>query len=187
MNRSAWCYKFDRDYAKCIRARRGQLGDTWHLDEVYLKIDSRFQYNYDAPLTRMGASSMSLCNPVETRRRPRGSLRSCCESRGMRVVVTDRLISYIAPCAELLPNTVHRRDKGLNNRAESSHRSTRERERQMRGFKSAAHTQRFLSIVGLIADLFGVGHHLLSASNYRLLFSRRFIEWRTIAGVPAAA
>ena len=34
----AWCYKFGQDYAKRIRARRGQLGDTWHLDDVYLKI-----------------------------------------------------------------------------------------------------------------------------------------------------
>ena len=103
------------------------------------------------------------------------------------MVVTDRLASYIEPGAELLPDTVHRRDKGLNNRAENSHQSTRERERRMRGFKSAAHAQRFLSIFGLVADLFGVGRHLLSARNYRAALSRRFIEWRSIAGVPAAA
>jgi len=57
----------------------------------------------------------------------------------------------------------------------------------MRGFKSAGHAQRFLSIFGLVADLFGVGRHLLSAPNYRAALSRRFIEWRSIAGVPAAA
>jgi putative transposase len=56
----------------------------------------------------------------------------------------------------------------------------------MRGFKSAGHAQRFLSIFGLVADLFGVGRHLLSASNYRIALSRRFAEWRRIAGVPAA-
>src|SRR5262252_2636349 len=44
----AWCYKFGRDYAKRIRARRGKLGDTWHLDEVYLKIDGRLQYLWRA-------------------------------------------------------------------------------------------------------------------------------------------
>jgi putative transposase len=104
-----------------------------------------------------------------------------------RVVVTDRLASYSAPCAELLPNTVHRRDKGLNIRAENSHQSTRERERRMRGFKSAGHAHRFLSIFGLVADLFGVDRHLLSAPNYRAALSRRSIEWRSIAGVPAAA
>jgi putative transposase len=56
----------------------------------------------------------------------------------------------------------------------------------MRGFKSAAHAQRFLSIFGLVADLFGVGRHLLSAPN-RAALSRRFIEWRCIVGLPAAA
>jgi len=48
----------------------------------------------------------------------------------------------------------------------------------MRGFNSAGHAQRFLSIFGLVADLFGVGRHLLSAPNYRAALSRRFIEWR---------
>ena len=44
----AWCYKFGQDYAKRIRARRGQLGDTWHLDEVYLKIGGCVQYLWRA-------------------------------------------------------------------------------------------------------------------------------------------
>jgi putative transposase len=104
-----------------------------------------------------------------------------------RVVVTDKLASYNAPCAELLPNTVHRRDKGLNNRAENSHQQTRERARRMRGFKSARHAQRFLSIFGMIADLFSVGRHLLSAPNYRAALRRRFDEWRSITGAPAIA
>jgi putative transposase len=56
-----------------------------------------------------------------------------------------------------------------------------------RGFKSVRHAQRFLSIFGLVADPFGVGRHLLSARNYRTALSRRFIEWRCIAGVPAGA
>jgi putative transposase len=87
----------------------------------------------------------------------------------------------------LLPNTVHRRDKGLNNRAENSHQPTRERERRMRGFKSVGHAQRFLSIFGVVADLFGIGRHLLSARSYRAALGRRFVEWRSIAGVTAAA
>jgi hypothetical protein len=57
----------------------------------------------------------------------------------------------------------------------------------LRGFKSAGHAQRFLSIFGLVADLFSIGRHLLSAPNYRAALSRRFVEWRSIAGVPAAA
>jgi hypothetical protein len=38
----------------------------------------------------------------------------------------------------------------------------------MRRFKSARYAQRFLSIFGMISDLFSVGRHLLSAPNYRV-------------------
>jgi putative transposase len=182
----AWCYKFGRDYAKRIRARRGQLGDRWHLDEVHLKIDGRLQYLWRA--VDQDGSVLDIL--VQPRRDKMAAARFFKKLlRGLRyvprVVVTDRLASYIAPCAELLPNTVHRRDKGLNNRAENSHQPTRERERRMRGFKSAAHAQRFLSIFGLVTDLFGVGRHLLSARNYREALRRRFVEWRSIVGEAA--
>jgi len=184
----AWCYKFGQDYAKRIRARRGQLGDTWHLDEVYLKIGGCVQYLWRA--VDQDGSVLDIL--VQPRRDKKAAARFFKKLlRGLRyaqrVVVTDRLASYSAPCAELLPNTAHRRDKGMNNRAENSHQSTRERERRMRGFKSARHAQRFLSIFGLVGDLFSMGRHLLSAPNYRTALSRRFIEWRSIAGVPTAA
>jgi putative transposase len=140
----AWCYKFGQDYAKRIRARRGQLGDRWHLDEVYVKIDGRLQYLWRA-VDQDGSVLDILVQPHRDKKAAARFFKKLLRGSryAPRVVVTDRLASYIAPCAELLPNTVHRRDKGLNNRAENSHQSTRERERRMRGFKSAAHAQRF--------------------------------------------
>jgi len=39
--------------------------------------------------------------------------------------------------------------------------------------------------LALVADLFGVGRPLLSTVNYRA--AARFIEWRSIADVLAAA
>jgi putative transposase len=65
-----------------------------------------------------------------------------------RVIITDKLGSYAAAKAEVLPSVEHRRDKGLNNRAENSHQPTRERERRMRGFKSPGYAQRFLPVFG---------------------------------------
>jgi putative transposase len=183
-----WCERFGRDYAKRIRARRGQLGDTWHLDEVFIKIGGRLQYLWRA--VDQDGSVLDIL--VQSRRSKKAAARFFWKLlRGLkyapRVVVTDKLASYSAPCAELLPNTVHRRDKGLNNRAENSHQPTRERERRMRGFKSARHAQRFLSIFGMIADLFSVGRHLLSAVNYREALNRRFVQWREITGAFAIA
>ena len=71
----------------------------------------------------------------------------------------------------------HIQDKGANNRAENSHQPTRERERRMRGFKSAGHAQRFLSLFGVIATLFRPGRHLLAARHYREIMHRRFAQW----------
>jgi len=36
--------KFGQTIADELRRRRPQLGDKWHLDEVYLKINGRTNY-----------------------------------------------------------------------------------------------------------------------------------------------
>lgn len=51
--------------------------------------------------------------------------------------------------------------------AENSHQPTRERERRMRGLKSAGHVQQTLASFGTISSFFKVGRHLLAAKNYR--------------------
>lgn len=55
------------------------------------------------------------------------------------VSVTDKLGSYAAAKAEVLPTVEHHLDKWLNNRVESSHEPTRGREQRTRGFKSPEH------------------------------------------------
>lgn len=47
------------------------------------------------------------------------------QSESPRVIMTDKLKSYLKPCKTLFANTLHRRDKGDNNRAENSHQPTR--------------------------------------------------------------
>ena len=76
-----------------------------------------------------------------------------------------------------MPSVVHITDQYANNRAEVSHQPTRQRERQMRRFKSAAHAQRFLSVHGPVQNLFRVGRHLLRAVHHRLLRTRSFRVW----------
>ena len=34
-----WCLKFGQQYANRIRHRRGNLGDTWYMDEVFVTIN----------------------------------------------------------------------------------------------------------------------------------------------------
>ncbi len=51
-----------------------------------------------------------------------------------RMVVTDKLRSYAAAKAKIIPGVEHRQSRYLNNRAENSHRPTRQRERRMKRF-----------------------------------------------------
>ena len=67
-----------------------------------------------------------------------------------------------------------------NNRVEVSHQPTRQQERQMRRFKSAAQAQRFLSVHGVVQNLFRVGRHHLKAVHHRLLRDRAFTDWRGV-------
>ena len=39
-----WCLKFGQGYANKIRHRQGKLGDTWFLDEVFIKIHGELHY-----------------------------------------------------------------------------------------------------------------------------------------------
>ena len=43
-----WCRTFGLDYARRLRRRRGRMGDTWYLDEVFVKIQGRQQYLWRA-------------------------------------------------------------------------------------------------------------------------------------------
>ncbi|WP_328702482.1 IS6 family transposase [Belnapia arida] len=109
------------------------------------------------------------------------------QCRAPRVMITDKLPSYGAAKREVMPDVEHRKHKGLNNRAESSHQPTRRRERQMKRFKSARQAQRFLSAHDQIANLFHLRRDHVTASEYRAARLRAFEVWADISGAAAAA
>jgi putative transposase len=43
-----WCEKSGPQYAAGLRRRKPQVGDTWHLDEVFVKINGVRQYLWRA-------------------------------------------------------------------------------------------------------------------------------------------
>ena len=98
-----------------------------------------------------------------------------------RPLVTDKLASYPAAKRSVLPSVPHVTTRYANNRAELSHQPTRQQERSVRRFKSARHAQRFLSVHGVVQNLFQVGRHLLRAEYHRLLRTRAFTEWDAVA------
>lgn len=78
-------------------------------------------------------------------------------------------------------------DRYVNNRAENSHQSTRQRERRLQGLKSPGYAQRFLAAYGPIAQHCRPRRHLLPAAKYRQEMPQRFHTWQDLTNLPTAA
>ncbi|MET9603161.1 IS6 family transposase, partial [Streptomyces sp. NPDC006459] len=109
----------------------------WHLDEVFIKIDGVRKY-----LWRAVDQDGNVLDILVQNRRDKASarrfFRRLLTTTGQvpRVIVTDKLRSYSAAHREVMPSVEHRSHKGLNNRAENSHQPTRQREQEMKGFRT---------------------------------------------------
>jgi putative transposase len=183
-----WCRKFGQAYANQLRRRRPRLGDTWHLDEVFLTIHGERHY-----LWRAVDQDGHVLDILVQRRRDKKAAKTFFRKllKGLtyvpRVITTDKLRSYGAAKREMLPSVEHRQHRYLNNRAENSHQPTRQRERRMQRFKSTGHAQRFLAAYGPIAQHFRPRRHRLSAHDYRREMAQRFQSWREVTGMAIAA
>ncbi len=114
-----WCRKFGQTYANALRRRRPRPGDTWHLDEVFVRINGVTHYLWRA----VDQDGIVLDILVQSRRDQGAATRFFRKLLTQawyvpRVVITDKLASYGAAMRVLLPGVEHRRHKGLNNRAE---------------------------------------------------------------------
>jgi putative transposase len=183
-----WCLKFGQSYANQLRKRRAQPGDKWFIDEVFLKINGAPHY-----LWRAVDQHGNVLDILVTSKRDKQAAKRFFRKllKGCRyvphLIITDKLASYGAAKREILPGVEHRQHKGLNNRAENSHQPTRQKERQMRRFKSAGHAQRFLSAFEPIRGHLRLSRHKRPAAEYRAQWMERFETWKSITGTQLAA
>jgi len=182
-----WCLRFGQTDANTLRRRRPRAGDKWYLDAAFMRINGATQYLWRA-VDRDGTVLDILVQSRRDTAAAKKFFRRLLKGRQYvpRVVITDTLASYGAARREVLPGAEHRRHKRRNNRAETSHQPTRERERRMRRCKSPGHAQRFLAAPGPIMNHFRPRRHLLDAAAYRDARDQRFTAWRAIVGLPAA-
>lgn len=164
-----WSLKFGAEYARRLRRRIGRGaeyarglrrrirrgGDTWHLDEVFCRVNGELVYLWRA----VDQDGETLDVLVQQRRNAKAAkrffrklLKGLCYSP--RAIVTDKLSSYVTAHAEVMPEVEHRRGGRLNNRAANSHQPIQERERRMRRFTPVGHAQRFLSVHGKVSNHF---------------------------------
>jgi putative transposase len=181
-----WCHKFGLTCATELRGCRPQPNEKWHLDEVVIKMNGKTSSLWRA----VDADGLVLATLVQERRSQEAAerfLRRVVASypNELRVVITDKLASYMTALKPGLPRTEYRKHTGLNNRAENSHQPTRQREWAMRRFKSPAQAQRFLEPFGPIREHFCPGRHRLSARSYRAILTARFSAWGEATGLAA--
>ena len=117
-----WCLKFGQTYANGLRRRSPRPGDSWHLDEVFLKINGRIHYLWRA----VDQDGDVLDILVQSRRDKKAAKKFFHKLLKAfryvpRVIITDKLRSYSAAKAEDMPSVEHLQKKYLNNRAENSH------------------------------------------------------------------
>jgi len=183
-----WCLKFGQTYANRLRHKSPRPGDRWHLDEVFLKINGRLHYLWRA-VDQDGDVLDILVQSRRDKKAAKKFFRKLLKQLRYvpSLIITDKLKSYRAAKAEVMPSVEHLQQKYQNNRAENSHEPPRLREKVMRRFKSAEHAQRFLSTFGLISSHFRVGRHLYAANGNRATMRARFTLWEEVIGVPLAA
>jgi putative transposase len=174
-----WCHKFGAEFAKRLRRRRPRPGDTWHLDEVFIRIRGVLHYLWRA------VDQHGVVLDILVQEKRDGAAAKCFFRRLLtglqyqsRRLITDGLRSYGVARRALLPGVKHRTSRYLNNRAENSHRPTRRRERQMQRFKSPCQAHDFLSALAIIYGHFRPRRHRLSAVGYRRARTKAFRTWR---------
>ena len=172
-----WVNRFGCHFAGCLRRNRGTPNDKWHLDEVVIAIRSAKFWLWRA----VDADGEVLDILVQRRRNAKAAKRFfrrlVADFGEPRVVITDKLRSYIKSIKALAPGADHRAHKGLNNRIEASHRPTRRREKIMGRFKSHRQAQRFLSAHDQINNLFRPRRYRMTAAHYRRTRTSAFESW----------
>ena len=171
-------------YAADLRIRRPKPYTSWHLDEVYLRIDGHMVYLWRA----VDAKGEILDVLVQSKRDKHAALKLMRKLLKKYGFVPDRLItddlrSHGAAVRDLGIEKHHERGRWKNNRAEISHHATRRRERKMEGFKSRGSARRFLSTHAAVYNTFNVQRHLTLASTHRSLRVAAMDTWRVAIAV----
>ena len=176
-----WCIKFGPKYSRRLKRKHQGFGDTFYIDEVFIKIRGKQHYLWRA-VDQDGEVVDVFLQARRDGNAAKRFFRRLLRSHGgePRKIVTDKLRSYGVAHRELFPEAIHDTSQYANNRAEQSHEPTRVRERGMRRFKSVGQAQRFLGTHAAVYNLFNLGRHLIGAEHYRNLRISAFSEWSRV-------
>lgn len=184
----SWCYKFGKEFEKVIKNKQRKVGDKWHLDEMTMKVNGEYFILWRA----VDSEGYELDVFLQKRRNKKSAIRFL--SRLLqsypvpRVIVTDKLKSYIKPIKAMCRSTEHRSHKRLNNRVENAHQPTRRKEKCLIKFKSPWGIQQTLALMGKVRNIFAVdvGRYTNTANIQRENFQKAKSIWDEAMQVIAA-
>ena len=154
-----WCVKFGPDLAEALRHRKPRRGRTRHLDEMRVVLGGVTHWLWRAVNEHGEVLDVLLQEHRDAVAAKRFLRRLIDDHELPERIVTDSLRSYGAALRGLPELDISEHVKVLaaerqNNLIEQSHRSTREQERQQRGFRTAPRAQRFLVAHAEVSNLF---------------------------------
>jgi putative transposase len=121
-----WCIKFGALYARRLKRKHRGYGDTFFIDEVFVKISGKQHYLWRA-VDQDGEVVDVYLQAKRDGATAKHFFRRLLRSSGgePRKIVTDKLRSYGVAHRELMPETIHSTKQYENNRSEQSHEATR--------------------------------------------------------------
>lgn len=179
-----WCKKFGPKFARRLKRKHQGYGDTFYVDEVFVKINGKQHYLWRA-VDQDGEVVDVLLQTRRDGAAAKRFFRRLLKSHGgePRKIITDKLRSYGVAHRQLMPDVVHDTSQYANNRVELSHQPTRVRERGMRRFKSIEQAQLFLGVHAAVFNLFNLGRHAVKAKHYRLFRQCAFTSWDCVTAL----
>ena len=178
-----WVNKFGPVFTRRLKRKHQGFGDTYYLDEVFVKIRGKQHYLWRAVDQDGEVVDVFLQERSGAKAAQRFFQRFIKFGGVPREIVTDKLRSYGVAHRELIPCSNHNTKQYANNRADLSHQPTRVRERVMRRFKSIKQAQRFLESHALAYNLFNLHRHSLSRKIFKLFRLRAFATWDEVTAV----
>jgi len=176
-----WCIKFGAIYSRRLKRRHQGFGDTFFMDEVFVRIGGVQHYLWRAVDQDGEVVDVFLQESRNAAAAKRFFKRLFKNYKGKpRKIVTDKLASYGVAHRELSPDVIHDKSQYANNLSELSHQPTRVRERVMRRFKSPVQAQRFLDSYSAVFNLFNLQRHCIRAEHYRRLRTSAFTKWNYV-------
>ena len=123
-------YKIRRFIRQKVEERTPSYGDTFYIDEVFVKINGKQHYLWRA-VDQDGEVVDVYLQAKRDGAAAKRFFRGLLGSHGIepRKIVTDKLRSYPVAHPELMPEAIHSTEQYENHRAEQSHEATRVRER----------------------------------------------------------